>query len=658
MKRLFAVIIFALVALSGMAKSLVNELRSPDGTVIVSIACDGVITLSASQDGVTVLSPSEIGVTTAEGNAVLKVRKTEKGSADRSITMPVYKRNSIRDNYNELRLILSNGFRLDVRAYDDGIAYRFVNIQKGKQRIVKEEVAHYNFEADYKAFVPYVNDNRGGERYCYSFESYYDEQRLSEMFADSIATTPLAICLPQGKKAVILETAVENYPGMFLKKGDGNQLIAEMAPVPSTEEIGGFNRLNLVPTHREDFIARIDEQQSLPWRIIAISREDKELAVTDIAMRLAPQCRIKDTSWIKPGKVAWDWWNNTNLTGVDFRSGMNTPTYKYYIDFAHDNNLEYIIIDEGWSGTESLMETSDEIDLPELLAYAKKRGVGIILWSSWRNMLKDTEAVMSHYAAMGVKGFKVDFFDRDDQKVTTSTFQLAEMAARHHLLLDFHGLKPTGVQCAYPNIVNFEGVKGLENAKWEPRAGDGPLHDFPRYDVTIPYLRMMPGPLDYTPGAMNNATRDNFFGNNNHPMSQGTRVHQMAMYIIYDAPLQMLADSPTNYKRNQECTDFISLIPTTFDETVALAGEMGEYVAIAKRKGNIWFVAAMTNWTARTVTLPLGTLNNIGTHANIFRDGINADKDATDYHAETVTLNDKDITVNLAPGGGWVAVIE
>lgn len=658
MKRLFAVIIFAIAALSGIAKGVVNELKSPDGTVSISILCDGVITLSASQDGVVVLSPSEIGVTTAEGNTALKVRKTEKGSADRTIAMPVYKRNSIRDNYNELRLTLSDGFRLEVRAYDDGIAYRFVNTRKGGKRTVKEEVARYNFAADYKAFVPYVNDNRGGERYCYSFESYYDEQRLSEMFADSIATTPLAICLPQGKKAVILETGVENYPGMFLKKGNGNQLVAEMAPVPSAEEIGGFDRLNLVPTGRENHIATIDALQSLPWRIIAISREDKELAATDIAMRLAPQCRIKDTSWIKPGKVAWDWWNNTNLTGVDFRSGMNTPTYKYYIDFAHDNRLEYIIIDEGWSGTESLMEMSNEINLPELLSYAKERGVGIILWSSWRNMLKDTEAVMSHYAAMGVKGFKVDFFDRDDQKVMASAFQLAETAARHHLLLDFHGLKPTGMQCAYPNIVNFEGVKGLENAKWEPRVGDGPMHDFPRYDVTIPYLRMMPGPLDYTPGAMNNATRDNFFGNNNHPMSQGTRVHQMAMYIIYDAPLQMLADSPSSYKRNQECTDFISLVPTTFDETVALAGEMGEYVAIAKRKGNRWFVAAMTNWTSRTVTLTLGSLDNIGTRANIFRDGVNADKDATDYRAEKVTLKDKNITINLAPGGGWVAVIE
>lgn len=658
MKRLFAAFVLAALTLGVMAKGDVRELKSPDGKVEVTIGCDGVLTISAAQDGVTVLLPSEIGITTTDRSVPLKIKKAEQSSTDRTIKMPVYKRKEVRDHYNELRLWISNGFRLDVRAYDDGIAYRFVNTQKGKQRTVKEEVARYCFADDYKAFVPYVNDNRGGERYCYSFESYYDEQPLSAMFADSIATTPLAVCLPQGKKAVVLETAVENYPGMFLKKSTGNQLVAEMAPVPSQVEIGGFSRLNLVPTSRENFIATIDAQQSLPWRIVAISREDKELATTDIAMRLAPQCRVSDTSWIRPGKVAWDWWNNTNLTGVDFRSGMNTPTYKYYIDFAQRNNLEYIIIDEGWSGEESLMELSSEIDLKELLQYGKDRNVGIILWSSWRNMLKDTEAVMAHYAALGVKGFKVDFFDRDDQQVMKSAFQLAEMAARHHLLLDYHGLKPTGVQCAYPNIVNFEGVKGLENAKWEPRVGDAPMHDFPRYDVTIPYLRMMPGPMDYTPGAMNNATRDNFFGNNNHPMSQGTRVHQMAMYILYDAPLQMLADSPTQYERNQECTDFIAQIPTTFDETVPLCGEMGEYVAIAKRKGNRWYVAAMTNWTARTLTLPLSLLNNIGTRAQVFRDGINADKEATDYRAETITLTTRNITAELAPAGGWVAIIE
>jgi alpha-glucosidase len=323
--------------------------------------------------------------------------------------------------------------------------------------------------------------------------------------------------------------------------------------------------------------------------------------------------------------------------------------------------LEYIIIDEGWSGKESLTEDlSPDIQLDELLQYGRERGVGIILWSSWRNAIKNMEHDFAHYARMGVKGFKVDFFDRDDQLVIRSCYELAACAARHHLLLDLHGLKPFGIQRAYPNIVYFEGVKGLENSKWEPRKGDGPQHDQPRYDVTIPYLRMLCGQLDYTPGAMDNATRDNFFGNNNHPMSQGTRAHQVAMYVVFDAPLQMLADSPTKYMREQPTTDFISQIPTTFDESVAIAGELGEYLAIARRKGSTWYVAAMTNWTPRTLTLDLSFLSTGSHQANIFSDGVNAirEKEAMDYKHTRQSLKAADkLNISLAPGGGWVAII-
>lgn len=267
---------------------------------------------------------------------------------------------------------------------------------------------------------------------------------------------------------------------------------------------------------------------------------------------------------------------------------------------------------------------------------------------------------MKHYGDMGVKGFKVDFFDRDDQKAINSVYEVAECAAKHHLLLDLHGMRPFGVQCAYPNIINFEGVKGLENSKWEPRVGDGPMHDQPRYDVTIPYLRALPGPFDYTPGAMMNAVRSQFFGNNDHPMSQGTRVHQMAMYTLFDAPLQMLADSPTKYMQNQECTDFIAQIPTVYDEVIPLCGKIGEYVAVAKRKGNRWYIAAMTNWQERDLTLDLSLLPDFKQgKANIFADGINADREATDYkHTyQQVTSADK-LQIHLAPGGGWAAIVE
>ena len=348
------------------------------------------------------------------------------------------------------------------------------------------------------------------------------------------------------------------------------------------------------------------------------------------------------------------------LTGVPFRAGMNTDTYRYYIDFAAKNHLEYIIIDEGWSTDESLRsDLNPDIDLLSLLPYAQKKGVGIILWSSWRNCINNTEEDFKYYASLGVKGFKVDFFDRDDQAVMRSAWQIAQCAARHHLLLDYHGYRPTGIQKAWPNIVNFEGVKGLENSKWEPRSSDGPLHNQPRYDVSIPYLRQLVGPLDYTPGAMNNATRAQFFGNNDHPMSQGTRAHQVAMYTIFDAPLQMLADSPSKYIKEQETTNFISKIPTTWDEVVPLDGRLGQYVAVAKRKGTTWYVAAMTDWTPRQLTISLSMLGSGQHQAEVFADGVNADRDATDYQLSTLTVAQGDsITIRLAPAGGWSAIIK
>jgi alpha-glucosidase len=467
-------------------------------------------------------------------------------------------------------------------------------------------------------------------------------------------------------KAIVMDAGVENYPGMFLKKGSQHALKAEFARYPLAQEVGGFDQLNLVPTKRADFIAKLNGEQALPWRAVVITERDADILNSDMAQRLAPACRITDLSWIQPGKVAWDWWNNCNVTGVDFKSGMNTDTYLYYIDFAAKNKIEYIIIDEGWSGKESLMEDlSPDIDLPRLIAYGREKGVGIILWSSWRNLIGNdpergaavTEAVMKHYAEMGIKGFKVDFFDRDDQQVIASAYQLAACATRHHLYLDFHGLKPFGIQRAYPNIFNFEGVKGLENSKWEPRVGDGPLHNQPRYDVTAPYLRMLAGPMDYTPGAMVNAMKDNFFGNNDHPMSQGTRVHQMAMYTTFEAPLQMLADSPTKYMQNQECTDFIAQIPTTFEETIALDGQLGEYTVIARRKGTTWYVAAMTDWTPRDLTINLSFLGEGQFEADIFADGVNALKDATDYKHTSQTVSARDqLQVHLSSGGGWTGI--
>ena len=664
-------VFLSLLSLMAISASAGNyEVSSPNGKVKVVVNTDEAVKWSVSYDGKTVLMPSAIDVLLRQGKKLTglgKVGKVAQKQVKGSFATPFYKKATVSDDYGQLLMYTNQKMTIEVRAYDDGAAYRLIPTS-GKAQEVVDEIAEFCFADDYLAFVPYVNDNRGGERYCYSFESYYDEQRLSQMYKDSLAITPLAVCLQGGTKAIVMDAGVEDYPGMFLKRSDNRHALqAEFAPYPLEQQVGGFGRLNLVPTKRADFIAKIAGKQALPWRAVVITERDADILNCDMAQRLAPECRVKDTSWVRPGKVAWDWWNNTNLTGVSFKSGMNTDTYLYYIDFAAQNGLEYIIIDEGWSGTESLMDRlNPEIDLQRLIAYGQQKGVGIILWSSWRNLIGSdptgditvTDVVMQHYAQMGIKGFKVDFFDRDDQQAIASAYRIAECAARHHLYLDLHGLKPFGIQRAYPNIFNFEGVKGMENSKWEPRQGDGPLHNQPRYDVTAPYLRMLAGPMDYTPGAMTNAMRNNFFGNNDNPMSQGTRVHQMAMYTTFEAPLQMLADSPSKYMQNQECTDFIAQVPTTFDETVALDGQLGEYTVIARRKGKTWFVAAMTDWTPRDLTVDLSFLGSGTWQADIFADGINAQKDATDYRRTTqqVSASDK-LKVHLSSGGGWTAII-
>ena len=663
--------VMSLFCLMAMAASAGNyEVCSPNGKVKVTVNTDETVKWAVDYDGKQVLLPSEIDIRLTQGKKQLglgKVGKVARYNVSSSFETPFYKKAKVDDAYGQLLLYTSQKFTIEVRAYDDGAAYRLIS-SNTKPLLITNETAEFRFADDYQAFVPYVNDNRGGERYCYSFESYYNEALLSKMYKDSLAITPLAVCLPDGMKAIVMDAGVENYPGMMLLKGEGNMLKADFAPYPLEQEIGGYDRLNLIPTKSAGFIAKLDGKQALPWRAVVITERDADILNCDIAQRLAPACRIADTSWLKPGKVAWDWWNCCSVTGVDFLSDTNTDTYLYYIDFAAANRLEYIIIDEGWSGKESLLEDlSPEIDLPKLIAHGQEKGVGIILWSSWRSLIGNnplgdiavTDAVMAHYADMGIKGFKVDFFDRDDQQAIASAYKIAECAARHHLVLDYHGLKPFGIQRAYPNILNFEGVKGLENSKWEPRVDDGPLHNQPRYDVSIPYLRMLAGPMDYTPGAMTNAMRDHFFGNNGHPMSQGTRVHQMAMYTTFEAPLQMLADSPTKYMQNQECTDFIAQIPTTFDETVALDGLMGEYTVIARRKGTTWYLAAMTDWTPRDLTIDLSFLGEGNYTADIFADGVNAMREATDYKhtIRSVTAGER-LNIHLSSGGGWTAIIK
>lgn len=646
------------------------------------VACDDKnnnLTWQIYHDETCILTPSALSLNLGNAGVLganAKVKSATTKNFTETIRPVVYKKASVENNYTQLLLNCNGGYKVEFRVYNDAAAYRFITEKKGMIKVV-DETAEFNFDNDYKAFVPYVNDNRGGYRYSYSFESYYDEKPISQMYADSLAITPLLVDLKDVKsraensepssqsiKVAIMEADLDDYAGMFLVKGDKpNSLKAAFAPLPLEGDWGGWMEMNYIPSKCADYIAETDGTRTFPWRAVVVSTNDSQLLSCDLSVRLGKKSQLADTSWIKPGKVAWDWWNTTNVTGVDFKAGMNTDTYKYFIDFAAANKLEYIIIDCGWSGSRNdwkgstLMHCVPEINLEEIIAHGNKKGVGVILWASWALCDKEHDIAFPHYAKMGVKGFKVDFLDADDQKMIRSMKKIVQTAADNHLLIDLHGMKPTGLQYAYPNIVNFEGVKGLENCKWAGMSGDQSTEDFLRYDVTIPFVRTLCGPMDYTPGAMTNAQRNMFRPINDHPMSQGTRVHQMAMYTMYDAPLQMLSDSPTAYMKNQECTDFIAAVPTTFDETIALGSKVGEYCTVAKRKGNEWWIASMTNWTQRDLTLSLNFLPQGKQYTmEIFRDGANADTEATDYKKEIITVTAaSSVTIAMAPGGGWTA---
>ena len=632
------------------------QIGSPNGVITVNIEAGNKLEWSIKHNGQQVLAPSAIGLQLENGEVLgddPKVTSSKMEKVKKEITAINYKKATIPDEYNQLTIRLKGDFGVLFRAYNDGVAYRIFTSRKA-DLVIKNEAVNFNFAEDHKAFIPFVRDLRGSEIYVNSFEALYKETNISKINKDTLGFLPLLVDIGDGKKAVILEADVENYPGMFVNVNQETRagLVGEFAPFPLEEKQGGFNMLNLMVTKRADYIAKTRGTRSFPWRAIVISQHDKELLNNDIVQKLAAQPRIADVSWIKPGKVAWDWWNNWNISHVDFRAGINTPTYKYYIDFAAANKIEYIVMDEGWSVSTDMTKVSPKIDLDEIVEYGKKKGVGVILWATWYALIQQMDDVFEKYSKMGVKGFKIDFFDRDDQKVIASTYEIAEKAAKYKLMVDLHGIyKPTGLQRTYPNVVGFEGVKGMENTKW---ARD----DVPRYDVSIPFIRMIAGPMDYTPGAMKNANRANFRPINASPMSQGTRCHQLAMYVIYEEPIKMLSDNPTIYMKEQECTDFISRIPTTFDETVAMDGKVGEYAVIARRKADTWYVGAMSNWDARELILDFSFLPKGNYEVEYFMDGINADREATDYKKEVVKIDSGDkIKIQLSTGGGWAAIL-
>ncbi len=655
--RFFTGLILMTVITAGFLNAQRNsfDLNSPDGNIRVEVNTWPELQWSLKFNGRSIITPSEISLVLDEDEfpgTGTKIRSFRMDSADRTFTAVNYKKAIVEDKYNQLTISFANDCGVIFRAYNDGVAYRFTTNKKGNI-IVDNEVARFNFAGDKKAFIPLARDYRDGQIFCTSFESYYSEIHISQFPADSLAFLPVLVKADNNVKAVILEADLEDYPGMYLaadKQQHGFKGV--YARYPLEARLSGFSDMNYIPVRRADYIAKTKGTRSFPWRAVVISKNDKELLNNDMIQKLATPSQIADVSWIVPGQCAWDWWNNLNISHVDFRAGINTLTYKYYIDFAAANNIRYILIDAGWSEPKDLTKVNPDLDLQEILGYAEQKNVGVFLWAYWYTVTQQMDTVFLMYAKKGVKGFKIDFIDRDDQLAVASVREVLKKAAENKLMVDYHGIfKPAGLQRTYPNLVGNEGVRGLENSKWENE-------NTPRYTTSLPFIRMLAGLMDYTPGAMRNANRANFRPVNDKPMSQGTRCQQLAMYVIYEVPFQMLADNPTVYMREQECTDFITSIPTTFDETVALAGKAGEYAVVARKRGNNWYIGAMNNWDARDLKLDFSFLKGGLYKAEIFKDGVNADRDATDYKRYVTDISSGDIlNVHLSNGGGWAAIL-
>lgn len=649
-----------------LSSNIVNSqktynLESPQKNINITITADSdFLKYSVKHGNTVIINDSPITMELSDGKilgASPIVRSFKNETIDETIKADFYKKEYVKNNYNELTINFKSNYSVQFRAYNDGIAYRFCTKFPKPITIIKEGVT-YNFDKDYTAYIPYVNPGNFygdsiSKQFFNSFENVYSVTSISKIENNRLAFLPILISLKDNKKIVITEANLEDYPGLYLRKNDVNSLSGIHANYPKTEEQGGYNMLQYLVKEREDYIAKVEGTRNFPWRCMIISERDEELTNNDMVYKLAEPSRIEDNSWIVPGKVAWEWWNAWNIKGVDFESGINNETYKHYIDFASEFGIEYVILDEGWAVNKQadLFDVIPEIDIIDLVEYADSKGVGIVLWAGHVAIERDMEEVCKYYSEIGIKGFKVDFIDRDDQKAVNFYYKMAETAAKYHLIIDFHGAyKPTGLNRTYPNVLNFEGVYGLENVKWNQHL------DLVTYETTIPFIRMLAGPMDYTQGAMRNANRDNYRAVWSEPMSQGTRCRQLAEYVIFESPFNMLCDSPSNYRDEEECSRYIAEIPTIWDETIALDGKVGEYIIIARRSGDRWYVGGITNWEEREIEIDLSKLNLKRHQATEFRDGVNANKIAEDYAKNIISIDNGTYTAQMSKGGGFVLI--
>jgi alpha-glucosidase len=623
------------------------EIFSPDKNITLKVKINQRILYSVYHRSREILAPSPISMTIKDRGKLgtePSLSKITQRSVDQEIKPVIQeKRAVIEDKFNEITLHFENSFDLIFRVYDDGVAYRFQTSFDGTMDVLDEEVI-FHFGADHHVYFPTE------ESFFTHQEKSYELLPLTQITRFKMCFPPALVDIKEGPKVAITEADLEDYAGLYLR-GTGDTSLTGVFPAVPLEERQTRDR-DVRILRRDDHIARTEGRRSFPWRVLVIAEKDADLLDNQLVYKLAKPLQLQDTEWIKPGKVAWDWWNANNIFGVDFEAGINTKTYKYYIDFASAHGIEYIILDEGWYELGDLFAITPDIDMEEIVRYAQQKDVGIILWVVWKTLDDQLDEALNQFGRWGVKGIKVDFMQRDDQWMVNYYHKIAKEAAKRHLLVDFHGAyKPTGLRRAYPNVLTREGVLGLEHNKWSKNVT-------PEHNLTLPFIRMLAGPMDYTPGAMVNAQEKNFRVIFTRPMSMGTRCHQLAMYVVYESPLQMLADSPSHYLREKECLEFLARVPTVWDETQILHARVADYILIARKSGEEWYVGAMTDGTPRELDANMSFLPDGKFVAVIYKDGPNAQRYSSDYQKEIISLSNQDkLKIHLAPGGGWVARI-
>jgi alpha-glucosidase len=621
------------------------DLVSPDKRIEVRVRTAEGIRYDVVLDGREILHDCTLSLNvdhTVFGKDV-KVVSSKETHVDDVLT-PVVRQKfaKIPERYNGLHIEFAGNFAVDFRAYNEGAAYRFETSLPAEQVKIYDEEGTFRFPRNTTVYYPQEDS-------FYSHnERIYKPVHLTDILPAFIATLPAVVDIGQGAKLAIAESDLEEYPGLWLKGTRDNALAITFPPYPLKEQ--QTSPLDVRVVESADYIAITKGTRTYPWRVLGIAEHDADLLANQLVWLLEKPTTLQDTSWIKPGKVAWDWWNALNVYGVSFKAGINTATYKYFIDFAAQYGIPYIILDEGWSKDEDLLAVNPDVNMEELTNYAKQKNVGVILWCGWKALKDQLTPALDQFAKWGIKGVKVDFMQRSDELLINYFHLVSSETAKRHMLVDFHGdQKPSVMTRTWPNLINTEGVRGMEWSKWSADAE-------PEHNVTIPFTRMFLGPMDYTPGAMLNATKATFAPIFSHPMSPGTRCQQLAMYVVYEGPLQMLSDSPSNYYREPESMQFLAAVPTEWDESRPLDGKISEYVAIARRNGSDWFIGAMNNWTARDLDLDFSFLPEGNFQMDAYQDGENADRMASDYKLVHLQVNrTTKLKIHLASGGGWAA---